>query len=291
MSRVDARLREMQLLAKLDRDGPVEVSGVNDQGAERQMIISLLRDGHLNGIETLGWGKDAAMQGSWNRLGNAFESHVWEALAQLLSGNGAVKIQISHKGRVRLSELEQQLRTGRDRDETGLLWAKRHAVTDVAIALLSTSADAPLSVAFLDMNDLKLLNDTHGHDAGDQGIHTFFQAALATVGQHGEAYRYGGDEVVVVMPGVGDDLAAKLLDAFVVQLGKEPLVLGEKRVPLTASCGSASMTNPGGDVAVLVKRADTAMYRAKAASKALAPRVSAIAVGDGAPASHAPGAA
>ena len=61
---------------------------------------------------------------------------------------GALKI--SHEGRVRLSELEQQLRSGRDRDETGLLWAKRHLTTDLAIAVLSASQKAPLSVAFAD---------------------------------------------------------------------------------------------------------------------------------------------
>jgi diguanylate cyclase (GGDEF)-like protein len=194
-----------------------------------------------------------------------------------------VTIRISHRGRVRLSELEQALKTGRDRDETGLLWVKRHLVTDLATAVLSASTEAPLSVAFLDMNGLKPINDTLGHRAGDEAIRAFFQAVLATLGQHGEAYRAGGDEVVVILPGITDERAAKSLDGFVRQLGKDVLVLGDGKLEtrLTASCGSASTTNPLEDAEAVLERADKVQYRAKERSKERTPRASAIAVGDG----------
>ncbi|KYF61552.1 hypothetical protein BE11_12795 [Sorangium cellulosum] len=204
-----------------------------------------------------------------------------------------ITLTISHKGRVRLSELEQQLRTGRDRDETGLLWAKRHLDTDLAISLLSASNETPLSVVFLDMNGLKAINDTHGHAAGDDAIRAFFQAVISTLGQHGEAYRNGGDEVVVILPGTTDERAGTLLDAFVRQLGKEGLRLsdGTTELTLTASCGSASTVNPAEEAKALLKRADDVQYGAKEKSKAHTPRVSAFAVADGEVRIHAPGAA
>jgi len=52
MSRIDARLREMQFLAKLDRDGSQQITGPYDASPERQMVISLLHDGYLNGIDS-----------------------------------------------------------------------------------------------------------------------------------------------------------------------------------------------------------------------------------------------
>ncbi|XYH98392.1 GGDEF domain-containing protein [Sorangium sp. So ce1128] len=156
---------------------------------------------------------------------SAKRNHIIRLLGQFLTGCH-VNLSISHKGRVRLSELEQQLRTGRDRDDTGLLWAKRHLETDLAIELLSAGNEAPLSVAFLDMNGLKAINDTYGHAAGDEAIRAFFQAVTSTLGQHGEVYRNGGDEVVVTLPRTTDERAGKLLDGLVRQLGKEVLRLG-----------------------------------------------------------------
>ncbi|WP_437818226.1 GGDEF domain-containing protein [Sorangium sp. So ce1078] len=288
MSRVDARLREMQFLAQLDREGPQEFRGQYTGTPEQQMIASLLRDGYLND----GFDELKTLDASYSRT--LHERQTWvrgDYLGRFLRGT-SVKLQISHNGRVRLSELEQQLRAGRDRDDTGMLWAKRHVETDLAIALLSASNDAPLSVAFLDMNGLKAINDTHGHAAGDEAIRAFFQAVTSTLGQHGEAYRDGGDEVVVILPSTADELAGKLLDGFVRQLGKEVLRLGESRAEqvLTASCGSVSTTKPVENAKELLERTDKVQYRAKHKSKEHTPRVSAIAVGDGEVTIYAPGA-
>lgn len=156
-------------------------------------------------------------------------------------------------------------------------------MTDLVIEVMSASKETPLSVAFLDMNGLKSINDTHGHPAGDEAIRAFFQAVVATLVQNGEAYRNGGDEVVVILPGVTEDGATKLLNSFVRQLGKGVLVLGDARaeVRLTASCGSASTTDPNEDAAALLKRADDAEIRAKNKSRESMPRASAVAIGDG----------
>jgi len=287
VSRIDARLLEMQFLARLERDGKIDITGPDDETAERRMIRSLLVDGYLNdGFDELR-GLDVSIQHELlNRQRWVIGSHI----RNVITGK-PMTLKISHRGRVRLSELEQQLKTGRDRDETGLLWAKRHVLVDLAIAILSASQDAPLSVAFLDMNGLKAINDTHGHAAGDQAIRSFFQAAVATLGARGEAYRNGGDEVVVILPGVGDEEAGKLLDGFARQLGKDVVVLGDARAEarLTASCGSASTTNPSADAEALLKLADAAQYGAKAESKKHDPRVSTFAVGGRAVTTHAPG--
>ncbi|KYF73654.1 hypothetical protein BE17_26305 [Sorangium cellulosum] len=105
---------------------------------------------------------------------------------------------------------------------------------------------------------------------------------MTTLGQHGEACRNGGDEVVVILSSTTDERAGKLLDGLVRQLGKDVLRLGaEVEVRLTASCGSVVTTNPDEDAKALLARADQAQYRAKEESKKYTPRVSTIAVGDG----------
>lgn len=165
-------------------------------------------------------------------------------------------------------------------------------MTDIAIAVLSAGADSPLSVAFLDMNGLKTINDKYGHAAGDEAIRAYFQAILATVGTGGEAYRgNGGDEVVVLLPNVTDEKASELLSGFVRYLGKESLFLGDEKVEwrLTASCGSVSTSNPNEQAKTLYRHADTVQYRAKAKARECALRASTIAIGDGEVTTYTPG--
>lgn len=288
MSASDARLREMQLLARLDRDQRVRATtaaqgGPPEGSAERQMIASMIADGYVNGVDTM-IGVQPGM--FWQ----AYNDKRAEQIFWVLNGGHAFPLRISHKGRIRLAELAQQLKTGRDRDDTGILWARRHVLVDLAAAILEAREDAPLSVAFLDMNGLTEIN-THGHAVGDDALRAFFQAAMATLGQRGDVYRNGGDEVVAILPGVSDDGAAKLLDTFARQLSKERLPIGSVVLTLTACCGAASTPNPGEDAAALLARADHALLRAKPVSgppKVWQGRLNAYAVADRDVCTHSP---
>src|SRR5205807_2245049 len=93
-------------------------------------------------------------------------------------------------------------RSGREREPFGILWDARHWEQDLQIAILDVCASSPLAVAYLDMNGLKLINDTHGHDAGDLALKAYFQVVASTLGDNGQAYRLscGADEVLVVLP-------------------------------------------------------------------------------------------
>lgn len=276
----DARLEELQFLSKVDREGRGDFGGYEDS-PKKQMVTSLLLDGYLNdGFERLKHQIREFHFGDLNLVPGMLEMNRIETFVKLLKGEPQT-FWISHKGRVRVSELRQQLRTGRDRDETGLLWAKRHFITDLAVAILSAGPGEPLCLVMLDMNGLKLINDTHGHAAGDEAIKKFFRAVVETFGQN-EAYRNGGDEVAVILPGVIEAAAGKLLDGFVRNLGKDLLIFGDStEARLTAACGGVCTTNPNENANELFKRADAVQYRAKEASKKTTSRQSAFAVGDG----------
>ncbi|MDC3987298.1 GGDEF domain-containing protein [Polyangium jinanense] len=278
MSRTDARVREMQFLARLDRDGEIKHPGHFERIEDQQMVVSLIHDGYLNDgfaqLKSLSPGREGELLA---RRQLVLGEHIHATL-----NNKPITLKISHRGRVRLSELQQQLRTGRDRDPMGLCLAKRHLETDLAIAMLSASNEAPLSVVYLDMNGLKAINDKHRHEGGDAAIRAYLEAVVATFGERGEAYRgEGGDEVIVILPNADDAAAGRLLDSFARQLAKDVLVLGEESLVLTASCGSARATDPNTDAKTLLDLADKAQYRAKEESKRHTPRVSAIAVGAG----------
>jgi GGDEF domain-containing protein len=76
-------------------------------------------------------------------------------------------LRLTHAGRVRISELKQALRTGRIREQYGILWDGRHLETDLQIAVVDANEHAPLSVAFMDLNGLKSINDLVGHEGVD----------------------------------------------------------------------------------------------------------------------------
>src|SRR5262249_51931691 len=124
-----------------------------------------------------------------------------ETLARVLEGS-TTPLRLSHRGRVRLSELKQALRAGREREPLGILWDARHWEQDVQIAILEARDESPLALAFLDMNGLKQINDSLGHDAGDLALKAYFQAVMSVLGDRGQAYRLSGgaDEVLVALP-------------------------------------------------------------------------------------------
>ncbi|MDI3290137.1 diguanylate cyclase [Polyangium sp. 15x6] len=277
MSRTDARIREMQFLARLDR-GELEFVAPPERVEDQQMIMSFIADGYCNdGLDAL----ERLTRLMPHQITDTQESERSRSMLKVIR-RVPLTLKITHKGRVRLSELQQQLRTGRGRDPTELCVAMRHMETELAIALLSASNETPLSVAYLDMNGLKAINDKHRHAGGNRAIKAYLEAVIATFGERGEAYRgEGSDEVVVILPNVDDAAAAKLLDNFARQLAKDPLVLDGEELILTASCGSACTTDPNLDAKTIGDLADKAQYRAKYESKKHDPRVSAIAVGAG----------
>jgi len=132
-----------------------------------------------------------------------------------------------------------------------------------------------VAVVFLDVDHFKRINDTLGHDVGDEVIREAarrMQDSLRegdTVSRLGieegiaDLARVGGDEFYLLVPQLASNsdaakIATRLLGAF-----DEPFRLGSRDVAITASIGIAVFPDDGRDADVLLKHADTAMYRAK----------------------------
>jgi diguanylate cyclase (GGDEF)-like protein len=128
------------------------------------------------------------------------------------------------------------------------------------------------SIAFLllDLDFFKRLNDTHGHLAGDLCLQSVAGFVAEAVRPHGGlAARYGGEEIAVLLPGLGLDRALQVAERL--RAGIEALAIPNAGSPLgrlTASVGAAAMLpgagqSPGG----LIEAADLALYQAKAEGK------------------------
>lgn len=122
----------------------------------------------------------------------------------------------------------------------------------------------PLSLAFIDVNDFKNVNDTYGHDAGD-ALLKYLAALLLEMSRESDvAARFAGDEFVHILPETTAKSAEKMLNRLQNYLFVHPLVWSNMKIPLSISFGISSTQNP--DVhnpGMLLKSADKALYQMK----------------------------
>lgn len=124
-----------------------------------------------------------------------------------------------------------------------------------------------LALLFIDLDDFKRINDTLGHDAGDELLVEFGvrirRVLEAAAPARSEAARFGGDEFVVLLSGTDvREPAARLAQALLAEL-RQPITLGKQSIVLAASIGITLYPHHARQPSVLLKNADIAMYRAK----------------------------
>ncbi|MEW6165374.1 MAG: EAL domain-containing protein [Pseudomonadota bacterium] len=120
-----------------------------------------------------------------------------------------------------------------------------------------------LAVFFLDLDRFKTINDSLGHDVGDQLLVAVAKRIRGALRESDTVARLGGDEFVVVVPGIaGPEDAARVAEKIVAEVG-EPLVLAGHALHTSPSIGIGIFPTDGGSAETLLKNADAAMYHAK----------------------------
>ena len=123
---------------------------------------------------------------------------------------------------------------------------------------------APLTLMILDIDHFKHVNDTYGHDCGDEVLKGFADRLRGIIRGGDLLCRLGGEEFVIVMPGVNVQAATRIAERARLAIQQEQFVIdgSGRAIPVTVSIGLAERAND--DAGSLYRRADKALYRAKA---------------------------
>jgi hypothetical protein len=148
----DARLEEIKLLSEIDRSGSWSLAP--EKGPFRDLMAFLVDERLVNDLH-LDWPREEGPQSHGlpgeTLLERRLHAERVEAMRKVLAGE-VVHFTLTHRGRVRLSELKQAVRGNREREPFGILWDVRHWERDTQIAILESQKSTPLAVVYTDMN-------------------------------------------------------------------------------------------------------------------------------------------
>lgn len=125
----------------------------------------------------------------------------------------------------------------------------------------------PLTVALLDLDHFKKLNDSFGHQAGDQVLCELTGVIGRTLRQHDVLARYGGEEFALILAGSSSADALHLGERLRGLIEETDFVYKNQKLPVTISLGLATFPQDGEDAMTLLRAADKALYRAKEAGR------------------------
>ena len=198
----------------------------------------------------------------WGRRGNVMivlrDVTAREAAQKSLADAGeALKLRLEENLR-----LQEQLEQQAFHDHLTGLFNRRHASAVLPPVISGASEDAPVSLIVLDLDYFKQVNDRYGHDVGDKVLSAFAKI-LGDSLQGGEmAFRYGGEEFLVVLPATNRDSALERCARWRHDLATHRFV-ELKDVALSFSAGIALAPEAGTSLTECTKAADVALYRAK----------------------------
>lgn len=192
------------------------------------------------------------------------------SIEQLQKRNQSLEALVAERTR-ELSRVNQQLQL--QLDENRIL-AEQDALTHIANryrlekVLLEECERAerfrlPLTLVAMDIDEFKLINDQHGHSMGDETLMIVVEGLNACMRTGDLPARWGGDEFMVVLPKTTLDAAKRAAEHIRKHIAQLPIL---HDVHVTLSLGVAQR-HPGESAAALMRRADQALYRAKAAGK------------------------
>ena len=146
------------------------------------------------------------------------------------------------------------------------LYNRRYMESHLATLVEQAAARGkPLAVLVLDIDFFKMVNDTYGHDAGDEVLREFSVRMRKSIRGIDLACRHGGEEFVIVMPETDMAVATTVAERLRRRVATEPFPIeqGKRSVEVTISIGIAALEAAEDNAATILKRADQALYRAK----------------------------
>ncbi|MCK9382039.1 MAG: diguanylate cyclase [Sulfuritalea sp.] len=164
----------------------------------------------------------------------------------------------------KIHDLQEKLREQANRDSLTGLFNRRYLEGTLERELARCRREgAPLTMVLLDIDHFKLVNDTYGHQAGDEVLRVFGRLLLEHARIEDIVCRYGGEEFLLVLPKMPLDIALERA-AQLLQIFRETIVShGDLRIRIRASIGIATTPEHSDSVDGLIRCADQALYQAK----------------------------
>jgi len=165
-------------------------------------------------------------------------------------------------------EHESQLaRLANEDSLTGL--PNRHWFLNFVPVALARADDGDHGAAllFIDLDEFKQVNDTHGHAVGDRLLQLAAERLLSQLRPGDSVARFGGDEFVVLLSPFDSDQQVSIVAARIVDAFSKPFPIGDDQHMIGASVGIAVYPRDGLDAATLIRHGDIAMYAGKAEGK------------------------
>ena len=148
-------------------------------------------------------------------------------------------------------------------DLTGLIAKRRFDAAYVRAVEDARATQSPIAVMMLDLDGLKLINDTHGHPVGAYTIAEVGKLIGQVVSAHGAACRFGGDEFAAFLPGLSKRDGKEVGESIRALVAGHRFEKDGVVVRPTISIGISAFPDDGATADLLLRRADEALYRAK----------------------------
>jgi diguanylate cyclase len=238
---------------------------VEQAGAELSSVNDDLK-------QELDHGPNAALKGALSHS-EAIEAEIQGAAEELVAVNHALGEEVAER-----HSLEQQLTESRASEREALHDALHDKVTGLPnLALFNdrlrnAMAQAErhkwrLAVMFIDLDNFKVINDTHGHDVGDLVLSTVAERLNSQVRSGDTVCRRSGDEFLLLMLEAKDSDNAALFAEKLIERLADPWQNDQVRLSVRASVGISMYPEDGQTAPLLLKCADLAMYAAKRQKK------------------------
>lgn len=209
-------------------------------------------------------------EGDTKRLVRALEIGVNDYIVRPIDKNelmARVRTQLRRKryaDKLR-QHLQQSLEMAVTDQLTGLYnrrYMERHLETLVKNAV---TTNKPISFLIMDIDFFKSINDTYGHDVGDEVLKEFAKRLAANTRGVDLTCRYGGEEFVVVMPETEKEFAFMVAERLRRHVAEEPFIIDGEEKPLEVTCsiGVTALEASTDTARELLRRADQALYKAK----------------------------
>ena len=182
-----------------------------------------------------------------------------QRLQDLKEINTALQLEIIER-----RQAEQRASELATRDALTGLFNRRSLIERTEDAIIRAARrKESVAVLFLDLDKFKVINDTFGHDVGDELLRQVASRIKASVRESDVVARIGGDEFIVLLEGLSSYADAAMLAQKIVSANLQVCSIGPHRVTASASIGISMYPQDGSSAQELLKEADLAMYSAK----------------------------